>query len=122
MQVKRFVAVLGLAMLTWAASTVQAEGPEAAPVATGSVVLINQGDQSLKFALRPADGKWVVYSIDSGKSATLACDHCKAPYFEFSMVTDKSQVSYRLTPDESYLLYWNQDKHRWDLSHLESAR
>lgn len=92
-----------------------------APAATSSVTLINNGDQALQFALRPADGKWVNYSVESGKSAVLACDHCKTPYFEFTMITDTNQISYRLMPSESYLLYWNQDQHRWDLSHLQSS-
>jgi hypothetical protein len=120
--VKRIVALLVLITLTWLGSPVKAEGP--APPSSGagsSVLLINQGDQDLKFALRPAEGKWVTYSVASGKSTMLACDHCKTPYFEFTMITDKDEVAYRLMPSETYLLYWNQDKHRWDLSHQESS-
>jgi hypothetical protein len=119
--VKRIVALLALVILAWLGPgpSARAEGPA---VDGSSVTLINEGDQSLKFVLRPADGKWLTYSVDSGKTTMLACDHCKTPYFEFSMVTEGSQVSYRLIPLETYLLYWNQDKHRWDLSHQESSR
>ncbi len=119
---KRIVALLVFVMLTWLGPPVQAEGPEPSSATGSSVVVINQGDQDLKFALRPADGKWLDYSVASGKSTMLACDHCKTPYFEFSMITEGNEVSYRLMPAETYLLYWNQDKHRWDLSHQESSR
>ncbi len=118
---KRIVALLVFFTLTWPGPPAHAEGPEP-PSANSSVVLINQSDQDLSFALRPADGKWVTYSVASGKSTKLACDHCKTPYFEFSIITEKNQVNYRLMPAETYLLYWNLDQHRWDLSHQESSQ
>jgi hypothetical protein len=121
--VKRIVALLVVIVaLTWPGPRLRAESPEPPAVAGSSVVLINQGDQSLNFAFRPADGKWATYSVDPGKSTTLSCDQCAVPYFEFSITTEGRQVNYRLMPSETYLLYWNRDQHRWDLSHPESSR
>lgn len=119
--VKRIVALLvAIVALTWPGRRVRAESSAPPSVGGSSVVLINQGDQSLNFAFRPADGKWAVYSVGPGKSTTLSCDHCTVPYFEFSITTEGHQVNYRLMPAESYLLYWNRDQHRWDLSHPET--
>ncbi len=123
MKVKRIVALLVVfVILRWPTARANAENP-AQPSGTGShVVLINQGDQSLNFALRPADGKWAIYSVDAGKSTTLGCDNCNIPYFEFSITTEGRQVNYRLMPAQTYLLQWNRDQHRWDLSHPQSSR
>jgi len=121
--VKRIVALLVVIVtLTLPGPRVRAESPEPPSAAGSSVVLINQGDQSLNFAFRPADGKWATYSVGPGKSTTLSCDHCTAAYFEFSITTEGQQVNYRLMPAETYLLFWNRDQHRWDLSHPGSSR
>jgi hypothetical protein len=121
--VKRIVALLvAIVALMRAGHCVQAESSQPPSVAGSSVVLINQGDQSLNFAFRPADGKWAIYSVGPGKSTTLSCDHCTVPYFEFSITTEGQQVNYRLMPAQTYLLQWNRDQHRWDLSHPESSR
>jgi hypothetical protein len=123
MKVKRIVALLVVIVIsTWPTPRANAENP-AQPSGNGSsVVLINQGDQSLNFALRPAGGKWTIYSVGAGKSTTLGCDNCNIAYFEFSITTEGQQVNYRLMPAQTYLLQWNRDQHRWDLSHPESAQ
>jgi hypothetical protein len=122
MKVKRMVALLVVMVIsTW--PTPRAHADPALPSGNGrSVVLINQGDQSLNFALRPAGGKWAIYSVGAGNSTTLGCDNCSIPYFEFSITTEGQQVNYRLMPAQTYLLQWNRGQHRWDLSHPESAQ
>jgi hypothetical protein len=119
-KVKRIAALLAVVVgLTWFASRAGAESPQPPAPAGSSVVLINDSDQSLNFALRPAGGKWAIYSVGVGKSTTLGCDNCNIPYFEFSITTEGQQVNYRLLPAQTYLLQWNRDQHRWDLSHPE---
>jgi hypothetical protein len=90
----------------------------AAPTGS-SVNLVNEGAQTLNFALRPAGGKWTVYSVGAGRSTTLGCDDCTIPYFEFSITTAGQRVDYRLMPAQTYLFEWNREKQRWDLSHPE---
>ena len=89
-------------------------------LAATDVLLVNQGNTALNFALRPANGRWMNYKIESGHTRQFECPHCTE--YEFVMRTGNKEVRYKLDVTERYALRWNRQRGLWDLYRIREPR
>jgi len=84
-------------------------------IAASSVVIVSKANRLLNFSVRPADGEWGKYSLESGKGITISCDGCTTSHFELAIATEGRQVVKTLNPTSRYVLYWNSNENLWDV-------
>lgn len=85
--------------------------------AVTEVHIVNRANRTLRFDLRPIDGRWGSFEIESGDAETFDCSRCDK--FEFLMRTKDKTVNYILESTRRYVLEWNNEKQLWDLFHIQ---
>jgi hypothetical protein len=79
------------------------------------IFITNKASKRLHFNVRPNNGRWSSYYLDSGKGMEIKCNKCETDSFEFEMKTEARVVRYKLPNASKYKLAWNKNKKLWDL-------
>ena len=91
-------------------------GSTSQPLTLGNRIYItNTTSKRLDFNVRPKNGRWSPYYLDSGEGMEIKCNNCITDSFEFKMKTDTRVVNYTLPDASKYKLAWNEKKKLWDL-------
>jgi hypothetical protein len=89
-------------------------------VGESSVVIVNKGNITVTFSLRPLDGVWSEYDLASGKNTKISCDQCSTPSFEIYISTTGGGVSnYTLPSEGRFSIEWSEAADKWDVFNLQ---
>ena len=77
------------------------------------VSIVNRGNIDLSFSIRPADGKWSVHRVKTGREILMKCRKCTT--FEIKLNTNGVEVKYDLEARDRYSLECNNKKELWDV-------
>ena len=95
-----------------------AEVTELPSVGDSSVVIINRGDRTISFSIRPKDGNWSNQTVESGINTKISCDQCTTESFEILVQTESRSVSYDLPSGQRFTIEWNAGSGLWDVFHV----
>jgi len=74
-----------------------------------------EGSQRVTFWLRKEGGNWVKHSIGPSKKKQFQCgDQC----FIYLGMKDKPPVERKLRQGKHYSIYWNKDRHTWEMGEI----
>jgi hypothetical protein len=74
-----------------------------------------EGAQRVTFWLRKEGGNWVKHSIGPSKKKQFPCgDQC----FIYLGMKDKPPVERKLRQGKDYSIYWNKDRHIWEMGEI----
>ena len=86
---------------------------------SGSVQIINNSHDRLRYRYRSGGRKWKTLTIEPGDNDVLPCSDAGRYYPEIQVRTpDGKSVQYALECWNRYVLYWNPSDERWDVQRL----
>jgi hypothetical protein len=83
-----------------------------------NVAIVNQTEQKIGFILRPKDGDWTNYELQSGEKSAYSCTGCGGD-FEIKIRTDDKVISYSIKTGNLYGIRWNEEKRIFDIFVLQ---
>jgi hypothetical protein len=85
-----------------------------------SVLIANEGNARLSFQIRPENGEWKNFTLESGRNRTFDCRPCEVNAFEIAIKTgDDRSVNYILPLGGRFALRWNDRRQLWDVVRRE---
>ena len=82
---------------------------------SGSVQIINNSHDTLRYRYRSGGRKWKNLKIRPGDNDVLPCSDAGRYYPEIEMKTGGKRVRYTLECWNRYVLYWNPSGEHWDV-------
>jgi hypothetical protein len=87
----------------------------AAIAARSNVQIVNVGNATLSYDLRPIGGAWTNHSIAAGGTASFDCSDCSG--FEMRVATGSNAGAvHSLASGTTYQIFWNASAKIWDVS------